>query len=45
MIGCRIEETHDRVKLVVVFEVVSAVGVVCLSSENDAYGWFGDLPL
>ncbi len=45
VIGCRVEETSDRVKFVVVFEVVSAVGVVCLSSENDAYGWFGDLPL
>ena len=44
VIDGRIEVTFDRVKVIVVFEVVSAEGEVCLNSENVAYGWFDEVP-
>ena len=45
IIGGRIEETFDRTKIVVVFEVASARGEIKLNSENKEYGWFGQVPL
>ena len=44
VIAGRVEETFDRVKIIVVFDVTSAEGEVCLNSENEAYGWFDDVP-
>ncbi len=44
IIGFRIEEVPDRVKVIVVFEIVSAAGEVHLNSENEAYGWFDEIP-
>jgi ADP-ribose pyrophosphatase YjhB (NUDIX family) len=44
IIGGRIEETFDRIKIIVAFEVVSAEGEIRLNSENEAYGWFDEVP-
>ena len=44
VIDGRLEVTFDRVKIIVAFEVVSAQGEVCLNSENEAYGWFDEVP-
>jgi 8-oxo-dGTP diphosphatase len=44
VIGGRVEETFDRVKVIVVFEVTSAEGEISLNSENEAYGWFDEVP-
>lgn len=44
IVGGRIEETFDRIKIIVAFEVVSAKGEVRLNSENEAYGWFDEFP-
>ena len=40
----RLEVTFDRVKIIVVFKVVSAEGAIRLNSENEAYGWFDEVP-
>ena len=40
----RVEETFDRIKVIVAFEVVSAEGEIRLNSENEAYGWFNEVP-
>jgi ADP-ribose pyrophosphatase YjhB (NUDIX family) len=40
----RIEETLDRIKIIIAFEVVSAEGAIRLNSENEAYGWFDEVP-
>ena len=40
----RIEETFDRIKIIVAFEVTSAAGVINLNSENEEYGWFSEIP-
>ncbi len=45
IVGGRMEETFDRTKLVVVFEVASAEGEIKLNSENKEYGWFSQVPL
>jgi ADP-ribose pyrophosphatase YjhB (NUDIX family) len=44
IIDGRIEETFDRIKIIVVFEVTSAEGEIHLNSENEAYGWFDEIP-
>lgn len=44
VIDGRIEVTFDRVKIIAVFEVVSAEGEVCLNSENESFGWFDEVP-
>ena len=44
IIDGRLEVTFDRVKIIVVFEVVSAEGEIRLNSENEAYGWFDEVP-
>jgi len=40
----RIEKTSDRIKIIVAFEVTSAEGKIRLNSENEAYGWFDEVP-
>ena len=44
IVAGRIEETIDRIKIIVAFEVVSAEGELRLNPENEAYGWFDDIP-
>ena len=44
IIDGRIEETLDRIKIIVVFEITSAKGAIKLNSENEAYGWFARIP-
>lgn len=44
IVGGRIEETFDRIKIIIAFEVVSAEGEVRLNSENEAFGWFSEIP-
>ena len=44
IIDGRFEVTFDRVKIIAVFEVVSAEGEVHLNSEHEAYGWFDEVP-
>ena len=43
IIYSRVEETHDRIKVIVVFEVTSQ-DKIRLNSENEAYGWFDEIP-
>jgi ADP-ribose pyrophosphatase YjhB (NUDIX family) len=44
IIGCRIEKTPDRTKIIVAFEVTSAQGEIKLNSENQEYSWFSQVP-
>jgi 8-oxo-dGTP diphosphatase len=44
IVGGRMEETFDRVKIIVAFEVTAARGEVKLNNENIDYGWFERLP-
>jgi ADP-ribose pyrophosphatase YjhB (NUDIX family) len=44
IIDGRLEVTFDRVKIIAVFEVVSAEGEIHLNFENEAYGWFDEVP-
>jgi ADP-ribose pyrophosphatase YjhB (NUDIX family) len=44
VIDARFEETFDRIKVIVAFEVKSAEGEISLNSENEAYGWFDEVP-
>jgi len=44
VIDARLEETFDRIKVIVAFEVKSAEGEIRLNSENAAYGWFDEVP-
>lgn len=44
IINGRIEETFDRIKIIVAFDVTSARGDIRLNSENDAYDWFDEVP-
>lgn len=41
----RIEETPDRTKIIVAFEVTSARGELQLNEEHTEYGWFSQMPL
>jgi ADP-ribose pyrophosphatase YjhB (NUDIX family) len=43
-IDIRIEETFDRLKIIVTFKVIAARGKVCLDSENITYNWFNEIP-
>ena len=45
IIDGRIEETFDRTKLIVVFEVVNARGEIKLNGESEEYGWFSEIPV
>jgi 8-oxo-dGTP diphosphatase len=44
IIDGRIEETYDRIKIIVTFEVTSAQGEISLSPESKEYGWFINTP-
>lgn len=44
IINARIEETLDRTKVIVAFQVTSAMGEIKLNSENIEYGWFSKTP-
>ena len=44
IIDGRIEETFDRIKLIVTFEVLDARGEIKLNHENEEYGWFAIIP-
>jgi ADP-ribose pyrophosphatase YjhB (NUDIX family) len=44
LLGERVEETCDRTKRVLTFEVTSARGEIRLSQENEEYGWFDRAP-
>ena len=44
LMGGRIEETPDRTKIIVVFEVASVRGEIRLNSENIEYAWFQEFP-
>jgi ADP-ribose pyrophosphatase YjhB (NUDIX family) len=40
IIDGRIEETFDRIKIIIAFKITSAKGEIKLNSENEAYDWF-----
>src|SRR4030067_743225 len=40
IIDCRIENTHDRTKIVIVLEVIHANGQIKLNHENSGFAWF-----
>ncbi len=44
LIGGRIEETQDRVKIIVAFQVLNAKGEIKLNEENQEFGWFYLMP-
>ena len=44
LIDTRIENTFDRTKKILTFEVTGAKGQVKLSSESESYGWFDRVP-
>lgn len=44
LIDRRIEQTSDRIKLILTFEVTSAQGEIRLNSESEEYGWFAKIP-
>jgi 8-oxo-dGTP pyrophosphatase MutT (NUDIX family) len=43
-LGERLEKSFDRIKRIVTYEVTSAKGRICLSSEHTDYGWFEHVP-
>jgi ADP-ribose pyrophosphatase YjhB (NUDIX family) len=45
IIDGRIEETSDRTKIIIAFEVTFAHGEISLNPENEEYGWFDKIPL
>ena len=45
LLAGRIEETSDRAKIILTYEVACARGEIMLNSENTDYGWFGQVPL
>ena len=44
IIDGRIEETFDRVKIVVTFEIIDVKGEITLNHENEEYEWFDKAP-
>jgi 8-oxo-dGTP diphosphatase len=40
IIDGRLEETFDRIKIIVTFEVITARGKIKLNSEHEKYEWF-----
>ena len=44
IIDARTEITFDRIKIIIVFEVISATGKIRLNSENTDFGWFSKTP-
>jgi ADP-ribose pyrophosphatase YjhB (NUDIX family) len=45
IVGWRIEETPDRIKIILAFEVTSAEGEIKLNSEHTEFSWFNTIPL
>jgi len=43
-ISTRFEETHDRIKKILTYRIISVEGKVKLNGENQEYGWFSELP-
>jgi 8-oxo-dGTP diphosphatase len=44
ILGSRVEETFDRIKLIVAFQIISAEGQIKINEENQEFGWFGKTP-
>ena len=44
IIDGRVEETFDRIKIIVTFEVKFAKGEIKLNDESKEYGWFTQTP-
>ena len=44
IIDARIEETFDRIKIIIAYRVISAKGKIKLNSENCEYHWFSKIP-
>ena len=44
IIDARIEETSDRIKIIIAYQVSSAKGKIKLNSENCEYQWFSKTP-
>jgi 8-oxo-dGTP diphosphatase len=44
VIGCRIEESFDRKKIILIFKITYFEGEIKLNCENEKYGWFARFP-
>ena len=44
LIDGRVEETFDRIKIILTFEVTSAIGKIKINKESEEYGWFRKFP-
>jgi 8-oxo-dGTP diphosphatase len=44
LIGCREEETFDRIKIILTFQVNSTNSEIKLNQESQEYGWFAHTP-
>ena len=44
LIDGRFEETFDRIKIILTFEVLSATGDIKINQESEEYGWFSKIP-
>jgi len=44
VIDGRIEETFDRIKIIITFEIIDAQGKITLNFENEEYGWYSKTP-
>ena len=44
LIDGRLEETFDRIKIILTFELLSATGDIKVNQENDEFGWFSKIP-
>ncbi len=44
IIDVRFEETFDRVKIILTFEVLSATGDIKINQESLEFGWFSKIP-
>jgi ADP-ribose pyrophosphatase YjhB (NUDIX family) len=45
IIDVRLEETFDRVKIILTFEVLSAIGDIKINQESIEFGWFSRIPV
>jgi 8-oxo-dGTP diphosphatase len=44
LIDGRVEQTFDRAKIILTFEVISALGDIKINQESEDYGWFNKIP-
>ena len=44
LIDGRLEETFDRIKIILTFKVTSASDEIKVSKESEEYGWFSKFP-